>query len=79
MVESGNLKENLWKILIKLSFMMLEVSSLDVDLRGYLFPFLNVKIALFLENRIYPIIIILYMIRVDELIAICFFYYYDNL
>jgi hypothetical protein len=39
MVESGNLKENLWKILIKLSFMMLEVSSLDVDLGGYLFPF----------------------------------------
>jgi hypothetical protein len=52
MVESGNLKENLRKILIKLSFMIVEVSSLDVDLGGYLFPFLNVKSGLFLENRI---------------------------
>ena len=52
MVESDNLKENLGKILIKISFKRVKVSSLDVDLGGYLFPFLNVKNGSFLENRI---------------------------
>jgi len=52
MVESGNLKENLGKILIKISFKMVKVSSLDVDIGGYLFPFFNVKSGSFLENRI---------------------------
>jgi len=52
MVESGNLKDNLGKILIKISFKMVKVSSLDVDLGGYLFPFLNAKSGSFLENRI---------------------------
>jgi len=48
MVESGELKENLGNILIKISFKMVKVSSLDVDLGGYLFLFLNAKRGSFL-------------------------------